>query len=96
MVIVSNEELLKVALLTAVPLWIERVKPWDWERRLARAEQAVDVIASEGDNILHRSREQGESAKAFNALAEALAILAYQPGGVEFAGMHWEVVPSQE
>jgi hypothetical protein len=28
-------------------------------------------------------------AEAFNALARGLAALAYQPGGVKYAGLHW-------
>ncbi len=36
----------------------------------------------------------GQSAESFNALAEALAILAFVPGGVDFGQMHFEAPPS--
>lgn len=87
-----SEELLRASLSAAVPLWIERVKAYSPQVREDRARHAVDVIASKGDNILYRSKVAGETAMAFNTLAEAIAIMAFQPGGVEFDGMHWEVV----
>lgn len=57
---------------------------------ISRRPQLVDMIASHGDNILFRSKKSGETAKAFNALAEALAFLSFAPGGVKLFGCHWE------
>jgi hypothetical protein len=89
-----------VSLELAVPLWIERVRRrWSDESRIARARQLVEVIAGEGDKILFPIRAEPKSrqayarlgtAEAFNALAEALALLSFAPGGVTFAGRHWE------
>jgi hypothetical protein len=59
------------------------------EQRIARASGLADIIASQGDIILYRGGKKGETAKAFNAMAEGLAIGAYQPGGVTFLGEHW-------
>lgn len=36
--------------------------------------------------------QRGAVAETFKALAEGLAILALQPGGVNFMGEHWEVL----
>jgi hypothetical protein len=53
-------------------------------------EQAVDVIASEGDNLLYRGPRRGDTAKVFAVVAKALAVLAVLvPGGVDFAGVHF-------
>lgn len=48
------------------------------------------MIAEHGDNILYRAKRRGDTAAAFNALAEAIAILAFAPGGVTFLGEHYE------
>jgi hypothetical protein len=82
-------DLLSVSLSAAVPLWIEKLRPLDPEQRIARASGLADIIASQGDIILYRSKKKGESAKAFNALAEGLAIGAFQPGGVTAFGQHF-------
>lgn len=87
--------LLRVALSVAVPEWIEKLRPCTPEDIRERAEACVDVIASNGDIILHESKKKGESAKAFNRLAEGLACVALCRGSVEFWGFEF-VVPGEE
>ena len=82
-------DLLSISLSAAVPLWIEKLKPLTPEERIARASGLADIIAAHGDIILYRGGKAGESAKAFNALAEGVAIGAFQPGGVTAFGQHW-------
>jgi hypothetical protein len=82
-------DLLPIGLSAAVPLWIEELRPLEPEQRLARASGLADIIAEHGDIILYRGGKRGESARAFNALAEGLAIGAFQPGGVTAFGQHW-------
>ncbi len=84
----SNDVLL-ISLQAAVPLWIERVRHLTPAERQARAAELSGVIASRGDDILYRSAKKGGTAKAFNALAEGLALAAFQPGGVTAFGHHW-------
>lgn len=81
--------LLSGTLAAAVPLWINRIKREqpDWDTIRERAQQCSQTIAEKGDVLMFRS--QG-TADAFNALAEGLAYLAFQPGGVKFLGNHWE------
>jgi hypothetical protein len=55
-----------------------------------RAKAAADMIACHGDNIMYRGHKKGDTAKAFNALADGLAMLAFCPGGVKFMGQKWE------
>jgi|SRR5579872_1737707 len=81
--------LLPIALSAAVPLWIEKLKPLTTDQRIARADELSGIIAEHGDIILYRGGKKGESAKAFNALAEGLAIGAFQPGGATAFGQHW-------
>ena len=82
-------DLLSISLSAAVPLWIEKLRPLDPGQRIARASGLADIIAEHGDIILYRGGKKGDSAKAFNALAEGLAIGAFQPGGVTAFGQHW-------
>jgi hypothetical protein len=85
-----NESLLKSTLYLAVPLWIEKLKKRDWDYIRSRASACGDVVAEKGDHILFRSKKKGDSAKAFNALAEGVACLSFAPGGITVFGMHWE------
>jgi hypothetical protein len=85
----AQAALLQDALSAAVPLWILELRQSTFEQRAALAAKACDVIASQGDIILYRSSKKGETAKAFNELAKGLAVLAYQPGGVEIFGLHF-------
>jgi hypothetical protein len=84
-----DSSLLSITLSMAVPLWIEELRPLTDEQRLARASGLADIIGSQGDIILYPSGKKGETAKAFNALAEGVAIGAFQPGGVTVFGQHF-------
>ena len=75
----------------AVPLWIDRMRTMTDAQRCAVAQRCATTVASSGDTVLFRSTQRGGSASAFNALAEGLAALAFSPGGVRFAGLHFEV-----
>jgi hypothetical protein len=92
----QNGPLLKSALSCAVPLWIEGLRGTSFDERQAFAVNAANIIAEKGDLILFKSKKKGESAAAFNALAKAIAVLAYQPGGVTSFGMHFEANPKKD
>jgi hypothetical protein len=81
--------LLQAALGAAVPLHVHEMRKQPLDALLARGPELTQIIASHGDNILYRSKKKGESAKAFNALAEAVAILSFMPGGVTVFGCHF-------
>ena len=85
----SGKTLLATTLLVAVPLAIDEMRPWSTETRLAEIARCAQIIAYHGDDILYRSKKRGDTATGFAALARALAALAYQPGGITFAGQHW-------
>ena len=87
----------------AVPLRIAELARQNDEQRgrtmRAWAANAADVIASRGDQLMFRSKPhkgEGGTADTFNDLARALAVGAFVPGGVTFAGMHWEWTPRAE
>lgn len=80
----NTEMHLAIALSAAVPLWIEQLRALPEETRLERGMRAAQIVAEKGDVIQFRSKRKGETAAAFNALAEGLACLAFTPGGVSF------------
>lgn len=92
------DSLLSITLSAAVPLRI-----LIYQRRggptlgdLERARQTADLVAGRGDALLYGYRggrtPKGQPAVAhiFNELADALAVLAFCPGGVTLFGSHWE------
>jgi len=82
--------LMLATLQVAVPLWAERLKHQRLADLLPRARELAQVVAEKGDVLQFKSKKRGETAKAFDALAEGLAILSFAPGGVRFSGVHFE------
>lgn len=82
--------LLTSTLQLAVPMWIDQMRRYPWEHVQARAKVCSQHIAEHGDLILFKGKKKGESAEAFNRLAEGVACLAFAPGGVKLWGSHWE------
>ena len=91
-----NGELLKSALGAAVPLWIEQLRPLGREAIFARVKELQAAEIRDGmpligaEELLFRGSKPGDSARAFNAVAEALACLSFCPGGVRAFGGHWD------
>jgi len=86
----ESSTLLRTALEVAVPLWITEMQKTPWPRLQEQGQACSQIIAEHGDNILYRSKKRGETALAFNALARAIAILAFAPGGVTAFELHFE------
>lgn len=82
---------LPAALGATVPFAIHKLiqqdGPHDWQRENARA--YADTLASQGDVLMYGG-EKGEAAKLFAGLAEAIAVLAFTPGGINVFGTHYE------
>ena len=85
-----DDALLAISLSAAVPLRIMEFQARPWAELKAVALEASQVIAEKGDIILFRGGKKGETAAAFNKLAEGIAVLAFAPGGVRAFGMHFE------
>ncbi len=84
----SNNPLLKLHLEAFVPVMIEEFLAGQRVLTMPRPDLAT-YLATNGDAIIYRS--PGRTAKAVNALVEALATMAFCPGGVRFMGLHFEV-----
>lgn len=85
---------LAISLEAAVPLWMLEIKQrgraaW-WSRIEANRDIWMNNIAERGDVLQYGGGKKGEVAKLFNELAEALAHMAFMPGGVRFGESHWE------
>jgi hypothetical protein len=78
---------LRVSLQAAVPLHMHEVRDWSFDQRAGAAAECADVIAAHGDDLMYGGKH---TADAFNKLALGLACAAYQPGGINFLGDHWE------
>lgn len=85
-------QLLAIGLSAAIPLRIAELKAKggpdddDYER----ARQYSRTLAERGDVLMFRGGKPGEAAELFNRLAEAVAVMAFAPGGITLFGDHWE------
>jgi hypothetical protein len=84
----STDALLRATLQLAVPLHVMELQRLPFSQILALAPELSQVVAEKGDVI--QFREKGKSAAAFNALAKAIAVLSFFPGGVRFLGDHYQ------
>lgn len=80
--------LLADTLTVTVPIEIENLRWTDTEYRtwLAHSGHLNPAIQEGGDDLLYGGQRCTES---FTRLARALAVLAYQPGGVTFGPLAW-------
>lgn len=83
-------ELLRMTLQAAVPLHAWEMQRMPLDHLLRLAPELSQTIAEKGDIIQFKSPKKGETAAAFNALAKALALLSFFPGGVRFMGDRYE------
>lgn len=90
---------LPIALDAAVPLWILQFRELPPEERQKKlAEVTADDLCLRLEYVLHRGPKEGDTARAFNDLAQAIALLAFAPGGVRVFGRHWDaetLIPSE-
>lgn len=88
----ANELLLATALEVAVPLCIHNLqcRGGVTEDILEQARKTSWELAGHGDNLLYRGKKRGETARLFQQVAEAIAVLAFCPGGITIFGLHFE------
>ncbi|MBC8488483.1 MAG: hypothetical protein H8D45_20845 [Bacteroidetes bacterium] len=82
-----TKTLLTSSLEVAVPLWVESFRNYSWDKLKNVMNESQEVFGECAEAVLYRI--EGKSAKAFNALAKAIAALSYVPGGIEIFGMKW-------
>ena len=88
----AADSLLGMFLAASVPLrMVELLRkggPTDLDIELARG--YGEDVAAHGDDLLYGGKKRGEAALLANGLAHAVAVLAFQPGGVRAFGYHFE------
>lgn len=87
-----TSERLRIALHAAVPLHVFELRSCPFDEIQERAHRASQIVAEKGDIVMFRSKKKGESAAAFNALAEGIACLSFAPGGVVFLGDRYQTI----
>jgi hypothetical protein len=89
-----TQQMLATSLAAAVPLRIWELaqqggpKPEEIER--IRAQWQEDILGPKGPDLFFRSWQAGETAERFNLLAQAIAVLSFQPRGVHVFGQHFD------
>ena len=84
-------KLLPDMLQVAVPLWMHRLNeagPDGREQELLRLQNETD-FCQRLEYVLHKGPKKGDTARAFNDLAELIALLSFYPGGVKCFGVCW-------
>jgi hypothetical protein len=81
---------LKLFLQTAVPLWTIRFKDLSWEELKQIMRESEKVLEELGELATFAQFKKGETAKAFNAIAKAIAALSFVPQGIDIFGLHFE------
>jgi len=89
--------LIQTFLGAAVPLWSMKIQAAP-ELYFAQSEidRVLHTICEKGDLFLYRSKKSGQTAAVANDVAQAIATLAFCPGGVHTFGMHFEYKLPQE
>lgn len=82
--------ILKELLQTAVPLWTIRFKDLSWEDLKRIMRESEKVLEESGEFATFAQFKKGETAKAFNAIAKAIAALSFVPQGIDIFGLHFE------
>jgi hypothetical protein len=81
-----------IALSAAVPRRIDQLKlrggPTDEDR--ARVSEVSARLADKAHVLMHGGGEVGEAGALFDELVDALAVMAFAPGGISFLGTRWE------
>ncbi|GIH70294.1 hypothetical protein [Sphaerimonospora thailandensis] len=77
---------LAITIQALVPLRVLELAGTSFEERERAVGRASQVIAEHGDDLQFGGRHRPDAIKT---LVRALAVLAYQPGGVTYEGMHF-------
>ncbi|MFK0244563.1 hypothetical protein ACIQUM_07680 [Amycolatopsis azurea] len=82
----ADHPALEAALPVGVLVALGEIERLSEAQRQKQASEAASMIAAHADDLMFRGKY---TRQAFAAVSRALAILAFQPGGVTFAGLHW-------
>ena len=82
--------LLMDLLQMAVPLWVDKFRDQPFEELVSQGQMNVAWLCEKGDSLFLLGKDEGDTARSFNAVAENLAILSFCPGGIDAFGLHFE------
>lgn len=86
-----HQELLNVMLMTAVPLWVRSFEHVPWkERRRIMLELGEQISGPGGEYVMVPGPNEGDTARAFNNLAKAIALTAFVTGGITFLNVNYD------
>jgi hypothetical protein len=88
----STLALLAPALGAAVSLYVLKFQQRGGitEEDIARVQSYLQDVLVHGNDLYHRSKKVGETAKRFDQVAEMIAVLSFAPGGITVFGLHFE------
>src|SRR4051794_27681508 len=86
---------LEIMLDASVPLKLiqiqERGGPNEEDWQQLREFQRMQLeVPDAGEALLYKVGKKGLSAQMFNLLTHTIAVLAFQPGGIDIFGRHWD------
>jgi len=84
----TQNELLVNTLEVAVPLRI-----FDYKQDDGPSDEDFSRVRAKFESVMHDAlfeSVKGKTSEAFNALADAIAVLSFCPGGIKLFGRHWE------
>jgi hypothetical protein len=92
----GTNHVLPILLPLAIEMRINEIKARGGitERDVTRIQSYIEDLAAHGDDLLYRAKKKGETARYFNQLADAIAVMAFLPGGIKVFGEHYEVKAS--
>ncbi|RLB91506.1 MAG: hypothetical protein DRH50_10965 [Deltaproteobacteria bacterium] len=88
----EDDSMLKFFLDMSVPLRVMELKQRGGPAKddFERVHSYLPLLGEEGNFLWMRSEKKGTTAKVANAVADAIAVLSFSPGGVTLFGRHWE------
>ncbi len=60
------------------------------DENMRELHETADMLGEHGDILLYGGGKPGQCAELFNRTAQAIAVLAFSPGGVEVFGTKFE------
>lgn len=90
----ETQDLIRTHTAAVVPLLIRELEAQGGitEIHLSYISNHASYLGAHGDELQYLVK--GETAKAMDVLCEGLAVLAFAPGGIKFAGQHFEGLPT--
>lgn len=80
--------MLEMAVSMRIEEYLAKGGPDDADRQ--RVSASGETLAERGDRLLYPSEVPGETARLFNQLADAIAVLSFQSQGITAFGGHWK------